>query len=306
MRLKACISIGLLAVIPGLAENASGLISGPVLGYVAKSDGVRALTGIPGAAYFGSALQFDGLEVAAVSSVSSYAILLTADRTSVRVIALPSLESAGVFTGFGSAVNKVRLSPGGTAAALVREGSIDVLSGLPKQARLSRTVEAPAGMVATAISDDGEALAIFDGNTISLFDHGEQKQLASARAVRDLRFRKGSRDFVYIDGDSVMVASAEGVKAIVSAADNLSLPRSALLSRDGSILLVADAGSEELLIAQTSGGISERVKLPCSPAELISMNDSALLLRCETGSQLHLIQLMPTGTRVAFVPEPAE
>ena len=305
MKFIPYLSIGLLAVMPGAAENAR--VSGPVLGYVEKSSQIRPVIGIPGAAYFAPALELDGLEVAAVASQSGYAILLTTDRMSARIIELHSGKPLGVFADLGSSIKGVRLSAGGTAAALVREGSIDILSGLPNQPRLTRTVEVSAGTVAVAVSDDGDALAVFEGSTISLFDGQGQKQLASARAVHDLRFRPGSREVTYIDGDSVMAASSEGVRMIAGAADNLASPRAALFSRDGRSVLIADAASQDLLMAQPSGsGISERLKLPCVPAEVASMNDSTFSFRCETGGQIHLVELTSNGTRVLFVPEPVE
>ena len=312
MKFILYLSTGLLAVMPGTAENVAARVSGPVLGYVEKAAQVRPVIGIPGAAYFAPALELDGFEVAAVASESGYAVLLTTDRSSARILALHSShphssQPLGEFVSLGSAVKGVRLSAGGTAAALVREGNIDILSGLPNQPRLARTVEVPAGTVAVAVSDDGEALAIFEGNTISVFDGNGQRQLASARAVHDLRFRQGSREVTYIDGDSVMVASSEGVRMAAGAADNLASPRAALFSRDGRIVLIADAASQDLLIAQPSGsGISERLKLPCVPAELASMNDSTFWFRCETGGQVHLVQLTSNGTRVLFIPEPVE
>jgi hypothetical protein len=310
MKLISYLFFGLLAVLPGgAAEDATARVNGPVLGYLEKSDGVRPIIGIPGAAYFAPVLELPseptGLELAAVASEAGYAILLTADRESARIFTLRSNQLVGLFANLGSAVKSVLLSEGGTAAALVREGHIDIISGLPNQPKLTRTVETPTSTAFVAVSDDGKTLAIFDGSTISLFDSEGQRQLAGARAVSSLRFRQGSRDLIYIDGNVVMVASSGGVITIAGAADNLSAPRAAIFSPDGRAL-IADATSQDLLVAQPSSGIFERVKLPCVPADLASINGSTFWFRCETGGQIHLVQLSPNETRVLFVPEPVE
>jgi WD40 repeat protein len=306
MRLIRYISIGLLgAALPALTENA-GPVSGPMLGYVKKSDGIRPLLGVPGAAYFAPALQLDGFETAAVCSEHGYAVLLTPDRMTVRIIALHSAEPIAVFAGLGSAVNSVYFSADGKTVALARERNIDILSGLPTSPAYKKTIETLPGALAMAVSDDGEAVAVFEGNSIVMIDADGQRQIATARALYDIRFRQGSRDVIYTDGDSVMVASSEGVRMIAGIADDLSSARTALFSRDGRTVVIAGIGSQDLLIAQSSGGVSERVKLPCFPGELTSINDSTFRLRCQTGDQIHLVQLTPNGTRVLFVPEPVE
>jgi hypothetical protein len=300
------ITTGILAVIPCLAEDTNLSVSGPVLGYVQRSAAVLPIMGIPGAAYFAPPVELGGLEIGSVSSESGYAILLTTDRTSAEILAFHTRESIRLPASLDTAVNTVRVSAGGRAAALLRGRNMDIVSGLPNHPVLIKTVEVPEGVVAFAISDDGEALALSDGRTISMVDGAGQRQLGSAGAVYDVRFRPRSQELLYIDGDCVVSSSSEGLRTIAGAADGLLAPRAALFSSDGSRVAIADASSETLLIAQPSSGLAERVKLPCATAELVSMNDSTLGLKCGTAEQVYLVQLTTNGTRVLFVPEPVE
>lgn len=317
MNLIRYIAPGILAAIPLMtgklmAGNDTGLISGPVLGYVRHSSGVRPsvrpMIGVPGAAYFAPPLDLNGQDLAAVSSESRYAVVLTPDRSTARILKFGGADSTQpyVFTNVEAAIETVHLSPAGTAAALVRQGRVDILTGLPDRPVLHRTIESKTVL---AVSDDGNVLAIQDQTGISLWESGEQRPLLNAAAGADLRFRPHSHDVIYIDGDSVRIASTEGVRTVAGAADDLLSPRLALFTTDSRFVMIAAtsaSGSMELWIAPSSGGVSERVKLPCAPSGIAPVHSSLLQLGCETGSQVHLIQLTPEGTRVLFVPEPVE
>jgi len=313
MNLIRYIALGILAAIPVIggadSGNEAGLISGPVLGYVKHSTGVRPMIGVPGAAYFAPSLDLNGLELTAVSSEARYAVVLTADRSAAQIM---MFSGAGpvpppVFADTGAPIETVRLSPAGTAVALVRQGRVDILTGLPDRPAIHRTIESRSVL---AVSDDGDALAIQDQAGISLWEAGEQRLLITAAAPADLRFRPRSHDVIYIDGDSVRIASAEGIRTAAGSADGLLSPRFALFSADSRIVMIAGSSSSgapaELWMIPSSGGASERVALPCAPAEITPIHSSLLRLGCATGSQIHLIQLTPEGARVLFVPEPVE
>lgn len=317
MNLIRYIAPGILAAIPLMAGpesgNDTGLISGPVLGYVKHSSGVRPsvrpMIGVPGAAYFAPPLDLNGLELAAVSSQARYAVVLTADRSTAQILVFGGAGSTPphVFTDAGAPIETVRLSPAGTAVALVRQGRVDILTGLPDRPAIHRTIESKSVL---AVSDDGDALAIQDPAGISLWEAGEQRLLITATAPADLRFRPRSHDVIYIDGDSVRISSAEGIRIAAGSADGLLSPRFALFSADSRIVMIAGSSSSaataELWMTPASGGVSERIALPCAPAEITPIHSSLLRLGCETGNQIHLIQLTPEGTRVLFVPEPVE
>lgn len=318
MNLIRYIAPGILAAIPLMAGNDTGLISGPVLGYVKHSSGVRPsvrpsvrpMIGVPGAAYFASSLDLNGLELAAVSSEARYAVVLTADRSAAQILAFGGASPASphVFTDAEAPIEAVRLSPAGTAVALVRQGRVDILTGLPDRPAIHRTTESKSVL---AVSDDGDALAIQDSAGISLWEAGEQRLLITATAPADLRFRPRSHDVIYIDGDSVRIASAEGIRTAAGSADGLLSPRFALFSADSRIVMIAGSSSSgaapaELWMTPASGGVSERIALPCAPVEITPIHSSLLRLGCETGNQIHLIQLTPEGARVLFVPEPVE
>jgi hypothetical protein len=245
----------------------------------------------------------DGANVAAVCP--AYTVVLTADRKTVKIVTRNSGKPVNLLAGLELAITHVSLSPSGTSAALLHGRSIDVVSGFPSEPKLKRTIKAPPDTIRVAVSDDGEALAFYGANTIHVIKGGNTTLVAAAELVPDLRFHPGSHDLVYIDGNSVLTASAEGVRIIAGIADGLVKPQAAVFSQDGRVV-IADTATNDLLITGQWGGISERVKLPCEPDELGWMNGSTLALRCTATDQIYLIQLIPGGARVLFVPEPGE
>src|SRR5262245_42357286 len=118
-----------------MADMGSVPVSGPVLGYAKRGAALRAVLGVPGAAYFGAAADLGGLELAAVSSQRGYAVALTANRKNVRLIPLSSgtFLPATLSVDTSTSVTAVRLSPSGNAAALIREDVIDIVTGVPSQ-----------------------------------------------------------------------------------------------------------------------------------------------------------------------------
>jgi hypothetical protein len=295
------LSICIFSVLPAVAENA-GAVSGPVLGLVNKSAQLRALIGTPGAAYFGPAIDLQGLELAAVSSESGYAIALTSDRTVVRLLAN---QTARVLADWNVTVDAVSLSPTGNAAALIGGTQIEILSGLPQKPEHVRIIELNSHPAGVAVSDDGDSIAFVEAGVLSVVDANGRRQIATVDVVSDLRFRSNSRNLIYLDGSSVMMATQQGVRIVAGAADGISSPRAVFLASDR-LLLIADAAGNDLIVLDSQTGTSERITLPCTPAGLTAMNASTLGLHCENDFRIHLVQLTSSGVRVLFVPEPGE
>lgn len=307
MKLIRYLFIGFLVVLPAAAESIDTPVSGPVLGYIGKSGALRPIIGVPGAAYFGPAVDLGDLELAAVSSGSGFAIALTSDRAGVRLLVPGSNQPSRILDDLNSAVDAVFLSPRGTSSALVHGAQIEILSNLPDNPVRMKTVEiSSSNPTLVAVSDDGSSLAVVEAGVLNLFDAAGQKPLATVTAPSDLRFRSNSSDLIYTDGPSVMMASSGGVSVIAGAADGLSSPRAALFSPDGRLALIIDSSNNDLLLLRIDGGTSERIKLPCPSAGFALMNDSTIRFQCENKDQIHLLQLAQSGARVLFVPEPVE
>src|SRR5829696_7072890 len=81
--------LALVATMPLLAE-----VSGPVLGYVHDNATLRPIIGIPGASYFGTAIDTGDLAIVGISSSARYAIAANSARTQLHVLALRPGEAA--------------------------------------------------------------------------------------------------------------------------------------------------------------------------------------------------------------------
>jgi hypothetical protein len=285
----------------------SGQITGPVLGYTKRGADLRAVLGVPGAAYFGAAADLGGLELAVVSSQKSYAIALTADRKGVRLIPMSSgaFLPATILVDAATPVTSVRLSPSGNAAVLVHDDVIDIVAGLPAHPIAKMPIAKPADLGIIAVSDDGEVIALVDRSGAGWLLKSDSRQQIPATGIRDIEFRAGTHDFLYIEGDVVSVSGTANTM-LAGPADGVSAPRTARLSHNGQSFFILNASAQDLLIGRNSGGVFARVSLPCQASELEWLHDRTLKLSCETTGAVHLLQLVETGVRLLFVPEPVE
>lgn len=301
MKLLACCLCGIAAQGLACAQETSGRVFGPALGYVATGSDVRPLLGIPGAAYFGEALKLNGARVLALASPLDYAIV--SNDAGISILHL-STGDIRLIDGI-HATDAVRLSPRGTAAAFLNGRSIQVLAGMPDRPEWKRETEMPSSEALVAISDDGNTTAIADGSILSLVDSSGERRFGVPSAVRDIRFRPKTSEVLYTVGDSVAVSSVENTTALLGPAESSGDLRLAVFAADGKSVIAVDA-SEAMLVDPRGGAPMARAPLPCTPSELEPMSAAVVRLRCEAGSSTRLIEISEAGVRVLFVPEPVE
>jgi hypothetical protein len=291
-----------------MADTGSGQISGPVLGYAKRGAALRAVLGVPGAAYFGAAVDLGGLELAAVSAQRGYAVALTPDHKEASLIPLSigSVLPVTILANAPTGITAVRLSPSGNAAALVRDDVIDVVTGLPSQPVVKKQITKPADLGMIALSDDGQAIALVDRFGVGWLLNGDSSQQIPATDIRDIEFRSEAYELFYIDGDVVNVTSGAVSAVLAGPADGVSTPRRGGLSHNGQSFFVLNANSTDLLIGRNPSGVYARVSLPCQASELEWLHDMTLRLSCESTEAVHLLQVSEAGARVLFVPEPVE
>src|SRR5205085_859756 len=105
-------------------------------------------------------------------------------------------------------------------------------SGLPGSPQLIRTDTVPSLIKAIAVSDDGAALAVAADSSLTILDGNAQQQFPLSTGLRDIRFRSGSHDVIYVDTESVM-----GVCSVMSAVFALPYIRASRLALFGGILV---------------------------------------------------------------------
>jgi hypothetical protein len=263
---------------------------------------------VPGAAYFGAAADLGGLELAAVSSQRSYAVALPVDRKSVRLIPLNggTFLPATLLIDTSTPVTAVRLSPSGNAVALIRKDVIDIVTGVPSQPVTKKQIARPADLAMIAVSDDGQAIAVVNRLGAGWLLNGDSSRQIPAADIRDVEFRIGTHDLLFIDGDVVNMTSGAINTMLAGPADGVSAPRTARLSHDGQSFFVLNTDTQDLLIGRNSGGVLARIPLPCQASEVEWLHSLALKLSCESTGTVHLVQMSEAGLRVLFVPEPVE
>jgi hypothetical protein len=299
--LAGCMAAGML----GYANDS---ISGPVLGYAKRGGGLKAVLGIPGAAYFGSDADVSGLELAAFSSERAYALALTSDGRSIRIFALRARTAvpSDNIPAADTPIRAVRLSPAGTAAVLIRDEAIDVITGLPAAATKKLQVAKPNDTRTVAVSDDGEAVAIVDGTGAAWLMKGADKRQIAAANVTDINFRAATHDLIYVDGDAVFTESAAGTAVVAGPADGLSAPRIGGFSPRGNLIAVLNGDGKELLINGIRSTSAARISLPCEVSDLEWVQDATLRLSCQSNGAVHLLHVSDSAVRVFFVPEPVQ
>ena len=299
MKLISCSLCTTLASITLAAADPAAVRVPLPLGYVTTDAGIRPVVGVPGAAYQGRLIDTNGLDIAAICSTLDYAIGFSDGN--VHVFNLRTGESSAVH-GVAARPVGVRLSPQGTSAALIFESRVDILSGLPGNARLAKTIQTTARAATVAVSDDGGATAIAIGNALTVVAGDDRKEIGLSRAVRDVRFNAATARYIYTDGVAVYT-NADTM--ILGPADGLADVRVAAFSPDGRSVVVADGEAGQLLLASTTGEVRARLPLPCTASGLELMKDSTMRLRCENEMRIHVVDVSGTA-RVLFVPDAVE
>ena len=133
---------------------------------------------------------------------------------------------ATILADVATPVTTVRLSPSGTAAVLVHDNAIEIVAGLPAQPVVKMPIAKAADLGTIAVSDDGEVIALVDRSGAGWLLKSDSRQQIPATGIRDIEFRAGTHDFLYIEGD-VISASGTANAMLAGPADGVSAPRTA-------------------------------------------------------------------------------
>ena len=329
--------IAVLAALPGAFLFAQqGKISGPVSGYVfdASAHVLRSILGIPGAALFGSPVDF-GMSVTAVSVAprGDTAFVTASDGTfHLFQIAAGAASEINV-DGLSGAPDTVVFSPAGSAAALYTGGAVQVITGLPAspsvagQVDLSalvnggshrrqfvtealaprprkdlQTVSAPA----LALSDDGKFLLAAVNQSVELFGNfSDSGKLASLAGPAKVAFAPGSHDAAIGDfsGAGIVLyqdlGGAQTSRVLAASDDAIGAATDIAYSADGKQLLLSSASGQSVIAFDLAGGGRQTVSCNCSPSGLSRLGD---LFRLNDLGHDPLWLLDASAPRILFVP----
>ena len=200
MLTRRTVLISLAVLVAGLALAAQeATLSGPISGFVfdSGSRSVRAIMGLPGAAYLGDPLLAD-LEWASVAPNGAVALAVKDGRW----YAVRGLAAGANWTELGSSLpapEKAAWSPDASAAVVASGGGLRFFRNLPEGPVASATAELPGPVTALALEASGECAVVTvkaeaaggvylacPDTPARLLAAGDPSALALARGGRDL------------------------------------------------------------------------------------------------------------------------
>ena len=253
-------------------------VTSPVMTYVPDQAGtLHPLLGIAGAASLGSALNAGfGIRQVYIPPAHDY-LLATIDGSSwpalVRIhdgnVTAQSIQQDG------STIDRIELSPGGSAAGLLSEseGRIYVFSNLTASPVLVGEFEVgQLGKVsAFAVSDNGNSVVVgvFDGNAgpVFLLNLGAQPRvIASVRRAAAVQFLHQSDAAVIADDIDNKIYGFMGAQIfpIAGEQDGIDAPAALAIAADNSKVFVINSGSQSVTKIGPYGVIAQPVHCDCA------------------------------------------
>ncbi len=272
------------------AASVKTQISGAVLGYVwdATAQGLRAIQGLPGAAYLAAPSYNSGAYTSAVASSSGGYALLTSQTGDILLALLPSGQPALLTAAFSS-YQHVALSPSGSAAIVFADDkrSALVFTNLPGAPQLQQVQIPPQGSITNiCVSDSGLLLVALDNGAAgvavySVSANGTAQQVANLARYGGMRFVASSNDVLIADAAQNIVWSAKNVATgaallpVASAADGVAAPVAVAGSVDGRWAVIAGQTGVLLSVDLTGATAVASAKCQCSPSLLAPLAGNA-------------------------------
>ena len=265
-------------------------VSGVVLGYVwdSVSDGLRAIQGLPGAAYLAPPAYNSGGYTSAVASARGGYALLTSRTGDISLALLPGGQPVPLTAAF-SAYQHVALSPGGSAAVVFADDkrTAQVFTHLPAAPQLQQIqIPAQGSITNICVSDSGLLLLALDNGAAgvaisSVSGDGVVHQVANIARYGDMRFIASSNDVLIADaGQNAVwsiknVATGGGLLPVAGAADGVLAPLAVASSSDGAWALIANQAGKLLRVNLTGQGPVISAQCQCTPSLLAPLAGNA-------------------------------
>jgi len=285
----------------------------PTMGYFfdADSRSIRTIAGIPGNARLDAPLALSmSVEKAALLPDQWHAIVASADLDGVVVVDLRELKTLPI-SGTSSSVSEIRVSPGGSTAALFYAAArkVVVVSGLPDMPVNQATIDisVPSGTLKQfAVADDGTTLLSFTSpDAEQLYRWSEVAGLqyvANTSRISSMTFL--GPDAVYADAGSDQAFRIPNVREtsvptlVADSGDGVSNPVAVYGSVRNEIL-IGNAGGL-LLVLNASGHPIRSFHCHCEITTFAPLAKSALLLTDRIDQPLYVLD--SSNDQVFFIP----
>jgi hypothetical protein len=318
--LAAVFSVGLAFA----GENIVTGLSGPRLGLIfdRAAEGLRPISGIPGAAITGAPLRLGfAISRAEISPAQDAALVVKTRGAAVALVRVAGgAWVAASLDGVEPAPDSMAFSPSGGAAALYyAAGHVQILTGLPAAATVASEVDVsglPAPVTAMAVDDTGSFLLMAAGQaeSVSLYRipaGSAPSQVGSFRSVSAIRLFDAGRQALVVDALAATVyqvtdpAGAAELQVVASERDGIQGLVAAETDVTGQRVFAA-AGTGTLFIFDRSGGPVTTLDCGCTPAGLFRLAGAATFRLTEvTGGPLQVLDAN-AAPRIVAVPPPAK
>ncbi|MCC6363415.1 MAG: hypothetical protein IT165_07795 [Bryobacterales bacterium] len=293
-------TILLLIAVCGFAQE--GRISGPLSGVVfdEPTHSVRAIVGVPGGSYFGSAL-LAGLERAAVSPDGRFAIGQRGDQ--IVGMALDQPETV-----LGAAGSLFTWNSTSTAAVYRDGGRLMIWKAGDAAAREAAAL--PGEVTSLAADSQGRSVyAAISGDGIYRYRENEDRVLLAPVA--------NAASLALSGDDATLMAVDRGAKQVLEIdagsggstlfPQNAADPVAVALSKGGANVLVADGeGKSVSVYNRSSRAPVSTLELSFSPSRLDAISDGIYALNWRgSADALEVVALQPQLSAY-FVPAPEE
>jgi hypothetical protein len=223
-------------------------------------------------------------------------------------------RNAAVAADADSRIDRIVLSPAGTAAALYSETlqRVYVLTNMAQSPAVAGAFNvAELGTPsALGISDDGGtiALGVSNGQNGALFvltALGQAQWMSSMRHPAAIAFFHGSDSAVIADDveNTIFLLSNGQVLPVAAEVDGISAPVAVAVAKDNQRVFAANAGSASVTTIGPGGVVSEPRHCNCALKGLYPTNyDSVFRITDFSGGPVMLLDGNSTPARMIFVP----
>lgn len=300
-----------LAAVCSFAQT--GSVRFPALGFApdARSNQIRPIRGIPGAALLGDPLgTASTFTTSAISPKQDLALAVSAADGQLYLVPTSGEPSRAIADAISGA-SQIVFSPAGRAA-IIRGDRVQILNELTGAPRVTEVMLDPFDTPpALAVSDDGQALLAASGREESPVwlagPGGSLAQLPLPGSVRAIAFRRDSHDAVAVtrSGDVYLVRNAgpdAEIRQVYLGDEQTSNPVAVQVSPDGSRAFTANSHGRVAAIHLSSGSAAS-VSCQCAPVALAPMNAPGLYRLTEISDLPVMLFDASTPTpRIWFVP----
>lgn len=285
----------------------------PLLGYVRVAGGeLRPVTGFVGANVVEDRLETSGAVFAAPGN--RYALVETASGIGVARLDAGGLGPARLIEGTAAGLERAIFSPGGGSAIIpaLAAGRLQVITGLPEQARVIRQLDIPAmsgAFLGAAVSEDGEVL-------LAAFAAGEAARLEETRVGADqwrtvlerqsiaaVRFVGASHTALAADAaaNEIVLLDKGGAAVLAGPEQGVNGPVDLETAAGGRRILVANSGGNVLEIDRDNGK-TRVITCGFAPHSFQRMMGSAVAVLGRDGTSVAVIDGEAETPWAAFAP----